>query len=206
LKIIARVGLEVGQNGLVNEVLILAKLAFHRSDEPGMTNYYQDIEPALKQIDGFCGLGIWRRVDVADEYLAIYFYRDSESADEGLRAIGQHRSLAHAPVTINAPADVIRVRKIKAMGPNIATAPIASYLSMSVRTSEPGYGKELAEELERIFDELQFFPGSKGSFIGCNDSLEEEVVGLVTWNTEQDFRASLPKRSPYPITAYMRII
>ncbi len=190
----------------MNEVLILAKLSVHKLDEPTSERYYQNILPVLKGVDGFLGLGLWRGIAGDGSHLATYLYRDFESADQGLKAISGQRSFTSAQNVLTSPADVIRCRKVTSSGKSTTSAPLGSFLSLSVRTSEPGYGPELAEELERIFDEIQILPGFLGSYVGVNDGLDEEIVGLVTWSSEEAFRSSLPKRSPYEVKLFRRVI
>ncbi len=196
----------LGQNGRVNEALILAKLSVHKLDEPTSERYYEEILPVLQEVDGFRGLGLWRGTNGDGSHLAIYLYRDFESADDGLKAISDQRSFTSAQNVLSLPADVVRCRTFQARGLVTTDAPTGSYLSLSIRTSEPGYGPELAEELERIFDELQIIPGFLGSFVGVNDALEEEIVGLASWASEDAFRTSLPKRSPYEVNLFKRVI
>jgi heme-degrading monooxygenase HmoA len=190
----------------VSEVLILAKLSVHKLDEPTSERYYEQIVPILKAVDGFMGLGLWRGTSGDGSHLATYLYRDFDSADSGLRAISGQRSFTSAQNVLTAPADVVRCRRLQAKGQRITDAPLGSYMSMSMRSSEPGYGKELAEELERIFEELQVIPGFLGSYVGVNDALEEEIIGLISWRTEEAFRASVPARSPYEVHLFRRVI
>jgi len=190
----------------VNEALILAKLSVHKLDEPTSERYYEQILPVLKGVDGFLGLGLWRGVTGDGNHLAAYLYKDFQSADEGLRAISGQRSFTSAQNVLTLPADVIRCRPFRSKGSAILETPIDSYLSLSVRTSEPGYGQDLAEELEQIFAELQLIPGYLGSYVGVNDALDEEAVGIVAWATDEAFKKSMPKKSTYPVNLFRRVI
>jgi heme-degrading monooxygenase HmoA len=190
----------------VSEVLILAKLSVHKLDEPTSERYYEQIMPVLRGVDGFLGLGLWRGTLGDGSHLATYLYRDPQSADSGLRAISGQRSFTSAQSVLTSPADVVRCRRLEARGLRITESPLGSYLSMSVRTSEPGYGAELAEELERIFAELQVIPGFLGSYVGVNDSLNEEIVGLIAWGSEDAFRTSIPTRPPYEVHLFRRVV
>ena len=196
----------LSQNGHVNEALVLAKLTIHKLDEPTSERYYEQIRPVLKEVDGFLGVGLWRSAESGGKHVAIYRYRDFASADAGLEAVSDHRSLTSAQSVLTTPADVHRCRYLCASGQPLTDAPIGTYLSLSVRTAEPGYGTDLAAEVERIFEELELIDGYLGSYIGMNDTLEEEVLGMVTWTQEHAFRSSVPMRPPYDVQLFRRVI
>jgi len=84
--------------------------------------------------------------------------------------------------------------------------PVPSYLSMSVRISDPGYETELVEEIGHIFEELQLIPGFLGAMHGNRDGLDEEVIGIVTWESPEAFSLSLPpSQYRYDVRLYERI-
>ena len=59
---------------------------------------------------------------------------------------------------------------------------------MIVRPVDPQ--RVIADELSIIFQELTFLPGFTGSLIGANDSLEEEIIGLASWDSPVSIRLS----------------
>lgn len=194
------------QNGHVNEVLVVAKLTIHKLDEPTAERYYEQVRPLLADVDGFIGVGLWRGVEGHGKHLGIYRYRDFGSADAGLRTVSGQKSLTSSQSVLTSPADVHRCRTLCAIGQPLTDAPVGSYLSLSIRTSEPGYGSDLADEVERIFQELKLIGGCLGSYVGVNDKLEEEILGLVTWKSEHAFRSSVPMRPPYDVQLFRRVV
>ena len=56
----------------------------------------------------------------------------------------------------------------------------------------------------RTFAELAAIPGFAGYLVGVNASLPEEAVGLVAWDDETAFRASLPHQKVYQVKLYER--
>jgi hypothetical protein len=84
-------------------------------------------------------------------------------------------------------------------------SPVGSLLSVSIRVAEPGFGDTLEAELGQIFQELSLIEGRRGSLTFRNESLNEEVVGLVFWLTTMAFETSLPNRIPYEVKLYRRI-
>ena len=190
----------------MNEVLILAKLSIHPLDESTAERYYTQIQPVLNDLPGFLGHGLWRGTAGNGAHLAVYQYKDYESAEAGLKAISGQRSFTSAQNVVSAPADVVRCTTFCERGIRISESPVGSFLSVSSRISDPGYGPDLAEELERIFDELQIIDGFLGSYVGVNETLDEEVIGLVAWSTDEAFQKSLPKRLPYAVDLFYKVI
>lgn len=105
-----------------------------------------------------------------------------------------------------APADVMRVRLLTQTGSDVSSYQVGTYLSISVRNADPGYGPDLAEEMERIFGEIAFLDGYLGSVVGVNDGLDEEIVSVVHWKSESAFQTLMPKMPPYEVRLYQRIL
>jgi len=190
----------------VASILVLAQLDVPRQNHRSLEIYYQTLDPALRGVDGYGGLALWRMVGAPDRHLVIYEYRDIASADEGLQALAAGRLLTQTPVALRAPADVLRAEVLNRTGRALLSTPIERFLSLSIRVAEPGYGQELADELDNIFGELSFIPGFLGSLYARNETISEEVVGIVTWDTQESFVSSVPDGSPYEVRLYRRVV
>ena len=189
----------------MSDILILARVRIHEFDLPVIADYYFDVNAKLMTVEGFKGLSVWRDVSDAESFLVIYDYASPESADEGLQAVTQARTIAESQTADFRPADVIRMHVDAQSQVRIHEADATTYLSMSVRFADPGYGPELANEIGMIFDELRIMPGFVGSAYGTSDSLEEEVIGLVTWESPEAFSASIPPtKRPNQVFLYSR--
>jgi hypothetical protein len=99
------------------------------------------------------------------------------------------RSLA---ISSGAP-NVLRVSTTTEFGAMKERLELCQYLSLVVRVSEPGYSKELQADLDRVFEESRVIPGFTGYVVGYRDTLEEEVIGIASWDGEESFRSSLPQ-------------
>ena len=189
----------------MSEILIIARVRIHELDVPIVTDYYFEVKDKLSSVEGCNGLSVWRDERDKESFLVIYEYADLAAAERGLVAISEIRVLAETQAADFRPADVQRIRISGYVGDRVAKAPTTAYLSMSQRVADPGYSPELQEELERVFDELQIMPGFIGSVYGTNDVLEEEVIGIVTWQSREAFLASLPPHvNTYSIVLYRR--
>ena len=189
----------------MSEILILARVRINQLDLPVIADYYFEISEKLAQLSGFLGLSVWRDASDPESFLVIYDYADLEATEKGLHVISQARTLAESTLADFRPADVIRVRVARKSSKRVHQAPSTGCLSMSVRISDPGYAPELKDEIRRIFDELQLLPGYFSHVFGSNDALDEEVIGLVTWKTEEAFASSLPARkAPGQLQFYKR--
>jgi len=190
----------------VSEIIILAQVQLNELDRLMADDYTAEATQRLATVDGAQGMSVWRNVRQPNAVLIAYEYRDIQAAEKGLVALTGIRLLAETQTADFQPADVLRVRVVGRHGPSLVKSPKNSYLSMSVRVADPGYGPDLTEEIERIFTELEFIPGHVGSVFGPNDSLDEEIVGIVMWDSYQAFQSSLPPgHAPYEVRLFDRV-
>ena len=174
-------------------------------DLPAMADYYFQIGDQLAKVDGFNGLSVWRNPQDSEACLVAYEYQNVEAADRGLGAVTGIRNQMASKLDSVQPADVLRVRLAGQSSQKIYEAPSTAYLSMSIRVADPGYGPELVEEIGQIFTELSLLPGYVGSAYGTNASLEEEVIGLVTWASHDSYLGSIPPgKKPRLLSIYSR--
>lgn len=190
----------------MSPIIILASVAVHELDVPNMEAYYRKLQPALGRVEGFQGLSLWRNIGDRERHLVLYHYASIEAADTGLSALADGKLLAETAVVNKEPANVMRIIVLGQQGKAVQAVAPGQFLSLSVRVSDPGYGQELADELDRIFGELTLIPGFLGSVYGRSESLEEEVVGLVTWGTRQAFESSVPEGTLYEVKLYQRVL
>lgn len=188
----------------VEPVIILARLVVHETDVANLHTYYRKLRPALEKVEGFQGLSLWRNYDNGERFLAMYRYRDLACAEVGLQALTENRLLAQTAVASAEPADVIRGFVLGEDGRAPNDVRTGQYLSLSIRVAEPGYGQDLANELERIFGELTLIPGYLGSLYARNETLAEEIVGIVTWESPQAFASSVPPGTLYELMLYRK--
>jgi hypothetical protein len=190
----------------VSEILVLIRVRINELDTTGVEDYYLASRERLATVDGSYGLSLWRNTIDHEQLLVAFEYRDIEAANRGLEALAGIRLLAESQAADYRPADVLRVRVHGRLGCRVHETPKPGYLSMSVRIADPGYGQDLLEEVEMIFQNLEFIKGCCGSIFGNSDRLDEEVIGIVTWRTVTAFASSLPPGdAPYEIVLYERV-
>jgi heme-degrading monooxygenase HmoA len=187
-------------------MMILARVQLNELDYLTVDEYADRARERLATVDGFVGMGVWQRHDDPMAILIAYQYADLESAERGLVALTGIRLLAEQQSADYRPADVLRFQIRNHYGSRPHEVPKRAYLSMSSRVADPGYGAELEDEIDRIFQELQFLPGFLGSAYGPNDILPEEIVGLALWQSAEAFATSIPPSARnYEVRLYRRI-
>ncbi|MGV3618963.1 MAG: hypothetical protein ACO1SV_26855 [Fimbriimonas sp.] len=174
------------------DMLILARVQLNELDYLTIDEYAGSARERLATVEGFVGMSVWQRADDPMAIMIAYQYADLEAAERGLIALTDIRLLAEQQSADYRPADVQRVRVRQQDRSRMHEVPKGAYVSISSRIADPGYGEELDEEIDRIFDELRLLPGYLGSLHGPNDVLLEEIIGLALWQSVEAFRASIP--------------
>jgi hypothetical protein len=77
-------------------------------------------------------------------------------------------------------------------------------LSLSIRAMEPGQGEPWVEKMKYNFAEVAALPGLAGWFIGRSDEVEDEIVGIASWDNHEACMRSIPDSVHYPISVYRR--
>lgn len=172
----------------------------------GVEEYYLASRERLASVEGSEGISLWRNLSERGQLLVAFEYANVEAAERGLLALSDVPLLAESQKADYRPADVLRVIVKGKSGCRIEDSSKPGFLSMSVRISDPGYSEDLQQELDQIFEELSLIPGFCGSVYGYSDYLEEEVIGIVTWDTRKAFEMSIPpSKRPYEVKLYERI-
>lgn len=190
----------------MSEMMIFIRGTGHLAQSAAFKAYFTSVTEALQRVPGFRGAAYWNCVSKPDSIILLYDYESAEAADRGLRASMAVRPLAERLVADVAPPDVMRVKVIESSGLLKGGLPEGRFLSLSIRVAEPGYGEDLSTELTDIFAGLSVIDGFKGSLVGSNDTLDEEIVGLVAWDSKAAFEASLPKGMPYEVLLFQRVL
>ncbi len=186
----------------MTQSLVVIRNRTHELDSSATLNYFQASKEAVSRLPGFEGGAMWVQVDDPDSKFVVFAYEDVHAANAGLELLTKVKPLIDSQVVGRNPSDVLRVFVRSSEGALRGHYESATYISSSVRVAEPGYGVEMVEELDRVFAELRFIPGYLGSLIGVNESLPEEVLGLVAWSSPEAFAASLPRSVPYSVKLF----
>jgi heme-degrading monooxygenase HmoA len=190
----------------MSEVAVLVKVTIDPVDVPNLKDYRHKNAKALKKaVPGFNSISVWQADGHPKNYMILFIYSDEASAEKGLQV-----SLDLGPLvsSLKEPGVAPEVRRGQAeilTGKRPDAIAVGSYASFSFRVAQPGMGNDLQSELARIFGELSMIDGYLGSMTCRNESLQEEVTGVVFWANHEAFEASLPSKVFYEVTLYQRV-
>ena len=187
------------------ETIIMVRVRLHEEDVEAAGAYARSVGDALTRIPGFQGYGMWQGVQEPLARLILFSYASEEAARDGLVVVAERRTLIERQAPGSEPSDALALTVVHAEGVLARSPSQASAVSISIRIAEPGYGHDLVDVYLRTFAELAAIPGFAGMMVAVSQNLAEEVVGLVAWDDEAAFRASLPRQKVYQVKLYERI-
>ena len=186
------------------ETLIMVRTRLHPEDAGAASAYARSVGNALQDVKGFQGYGVWQSVQDPLARMVLFSYASEDSARAGLVVVAERRTLIERQGPGAEPSDALALSVVHAEGALANGLPQAAALSISIRIAEPGYGDVLVDSYLRTFAELAAIPGFAGMLVSVSQTLAEEVVGLVAWDDEAAFRASLPRQKVYQVKLYER--
>lgn len=80
-----------------------------------------------------------------------------------------------------------------------------SFISLSIRTADPGRELELINDFKIVFGEMTVIPGLRGWAIGAQSDLAERLFGIALWDDEESYLSTLPKSLPYNLEFLQKI-
>lgn len=192
-------------NDSMSGVLTIGFVRTPLVDEQARDSLHDRILGLISPIPGFLSSTLWQAQADSESYMLMNEYANEGSADAGFRAVMEGPLLEAIASSFATPMDLRRLVRTFADGAAAAHVPVGKYLSISDRTADPGHGVDLESELRRIFGELQLIDGYLGSQIGRNIALDEDVMGLVFWDSVEAFMASLPLKVVYEVRLWHRL-
>lgn len=184
-------------------------LSEFRSDgELGQTSvdYMNDAEVILKPVNGYLGISLWQAVGEPKLHLLVFEYTDRASAEHGLAAMAEGKmALVERGMSVGAPFNVsLDLTHQQGFTPHQMLP--NQVLSAVIRGGNPGQHPDLDADLEMVMESLRQIPGFLGSGRGPRIGLEEEVISVALWDTEESFRVSLPPQPVYEVEAFRRLL
>lgn len=176
----------------MSELLVIARLRVMATDAQlqGYRNQMVELETNKKSM---LGISTWRSLEPDGGLMQIIRYPDKTSADRALQDLMPSKvGPMVASVTID-PPDVAVVAPKKKHGKSFEELPVGAFASFAMRFSDPGQQEELEQDTDEVLAELAFINGYQGSMWGNNIALNEEIVSLVTWSTQEALLSSIPK-------------
>ena len=186
----------------MSETLIMVRTRLHREDVGAAGAYARSVGGALEGIEGFQGYGVWQSIEDPLAKMILFSYASEEAARDGLVVVADRRTLIERQGPGAEPSDALALSIVHAEGALAHGLSQGSALSISIRIAEPGYGNSLVDVYLRTFAELAAIPGFAGMLVAVSQNLAEEVIGLVAWDDEAAFRASLPRQKVYQVKLY----
>ncbi len=171
-----------------------------------ISEYIGRLKKKLGRIDGYYGSSAWQSCLRDDEIMILVEFREDRRGDEALRRFSKDKLAIDEAKLSAEPADITVFDLQSRSGVRPGDAPLGSFLSLSRRTSAPGFGDDLQRELEAIFDSLTIIPGYLGHVQGSHPTLRDRVLGLALWASEESFRSSLPVSAPFELKLFRKIL
>jgi hypothetical protein len=171
-----------------------------------VTDYIAKVKRKLGRYDGYYGASAWESVESSEEMMILVEFRQDVRGDHTLETFSRDK-LAVEEISLSpSPADVTVFELDSFSGTRPSDAKSGTFLSVSRRVASPGLGEELERELDWIFGSLALIPGYLGHLYGSHVSVADQVLGLVLWESEESFRQSLPRSTPYRLSLYRKVL
>lgn len=153
---------------------------------------------------GFIATSVWQEVDNPNRFLRLTAFRDFDSLFKSYDEMVQSGFLETAVEKWGIAPDVKRIVPIEKKGDGVEHMRENPFVSVSIRAMEPGQGDPWVQKMKYNFAEIESLPGMQGWFIGRCDELDDEIVGIVGWASEEACRRTIPPHMHYPVTVYRR--
>lgn len=153
---------------------------------------------------GFVATSVWQDTTNPNKFMRLTGFKDFDSLFKSYEEMVESGFLEAAVEKWGVAPDVMRVEPVQERGLGIKKMRENECLSLSIRVMDPGYGEAWVEKMKYNFEEIAVLPGMAGWFIGRSDEVEDEIVGIVSWETEEACMRSIPPRVHYPISVYRR--
>lgn len=189
----------------MSETLFLARLRAQEAVLGQIDEFYRNQGKGLRELPGLRGSGLWRQVSDPTQNLILVEFESDEAARQTMIQVAEQRAFAALEAHVSEPVDALAFRILQSEGALRGHLDQAEYLSISLRVSEPGYPDILTTDLERVFAELRYIEGYCGSLVAQNQALQEEILGLVAWGSEEAFAVSLPRTTTYEVRLYRKV-
>lgn len=153
---------------------------------------------------GFVATSVWQDIENPNQFVRLTAFKDFDSLFKSYDEMVESGFLEAAVERWGVAPDVKRIVPIEEKGPGIQNMREHQVLSLSIRAMEPGQGNPWVEKMKYNFAEMEALPGMHAWFIGRSDEVDDEIVGLVGWATEEACRRTIPDTLHYPISVYRR--
>lgn len=182
-----------------------------RNDSPSqrmsqITGYINRLRRRLGKTDGYYGASAWQSCSREDEMMILIEFREDCIGDQAMDRFSKDKLAVDETKLSDDPADLTVFDLDANAGVRPSNAPNGTFLSISRRVASPGFGPDLEAELESTFGYLAMFEGYLGHIYGTHSALPDQVLGLALWSSEESFRSSLPRREPFELRLFRKVL
>ncbi|MCW5939007.1 MAG: hypothetical protein KF884_04300 [Fimbriimonadaceae bacterium] len=190
----------------MNDVVVLGHARFIEIDLARLASIRQKMLNVVKDVPGFVSATLWEQHDDPFCFLTVSHYQREEDSFRAFESLVRSPVMEVIQEILSEPPDILRFRVLAQSGRPLEEIKVSEFMSVSKRIADPGMGKDLTDELQTIFAELAFIPGFLGSLIGQLTEVEEEILGLVYWDSKAAWQQSMPKNTMYKVDLYQRVL
>ncbi|MCW5935790.1 MAG: antibiotic biosynthesis monooxygenase [Fimbriimonadaceae bacterium] len=190
----------------MREVVVFTRARFGQIDPDALRDLREQVLEHLQIVPGFISMSLWERFDDPFAFCTLGHYRSEADALQAFETlVSSDVYEAFERLLVGSP-DILRLVVLEKKGGTLEQMRAGTFLSTSIRISDPGMEDELVGELSSIFDELAMIKGYKGSMVLQHDDVAEEIVGICFWGSRQSYEQSLPAKSLYRVDLYQRVL
>jgi hypothetical protein len=189
---------------MVGEIF-LARLNISEPQTESFWESTKAMESFAHNLPGFVGLSVWKDMNVPNSYVAIMESKNEASAMEIMSKFIESPIFDQLQGPLEGTSSNRWIKICAWRGEAISKQPPGSYLSASLRTSDPGRSDELAQDYDLVFGNLSLISGYSGHAYGSVNQIEEQMIGLVWWNSIEAYKSSLPPQKFYQIRLFCRV-
>ncbi len=153
---------------------------------------------------GFISTTVWQDIDHPGAFMRVTAFRDFDALFKSYDEMVESGFLEESIEKYGISPDIRRNIPIWDKRFDFHQLKKVQYISLSVRAMEPGQGVPWIEKMKYNFAEIEILPGMRGCWIGQHDEIEDEITGLVAWDSLESCRQSIPQPLHYPIYVFRR--
>ncbi len=185
-------------------ILIFAELRIAANQEAAQRKLIRKALAPLRSDGSILGMSIWKSLENNGHYLALTELSKESNVSEFISAISKV-IFDTGMKGLTQPPDMKPIRVAKSSGLMPHEAASGSIASYSVRIADPGAAELLMSDYEIVFEELAPIPGLRGWLYGQTLNLDEEVIGMAFWDTEEALESSIPATATYSIASFRKL-
>ncbi|HZH98916.1 MAG TPA: antibiotic biosynthesis monooxygenase [Fimbriimonadaceae bacterium] len=186
------------------QMIVLLRALVHPREEHRLHELRNGAVEALSAAAGFLGASVWRASHENHDYMLVLQFESPAAAEDALTRVSERGLLSSATGILQGPPEVRRVLMDGSDGMVPDQVAPGHLMSLSVREAGPGYGADLLQEIDDIFQELSNLEGYLGSIRGTNEVIDDEVIGMVFWRTPEAFHRSVSPNALRRIELFQR--